>query len=67
MTVAANQNFQRDPIVNVMLTGARVRRSLRDALFAASTRAGLTPSEFALQAAEEKLMSGTQSPTGDAA
>jgi hypothetical protein len=63
MAVAANQNFQRDPIVNVMLTGGRVTRSFRDALFSASCREGLTPSEFALKATAEKLSAdGVQLP-----
>lgn len=39
----------------VMLRGATVMTSYRDALFDASNRAGMTPNEFVLQAAAEKL------------
>ena len=39
----------------VMLRGASVMTSYRDALFDASNRAGMTPNEFVLQAAAEKL------------
>jgi len=39
----------------VMLRGASVMTSYRDALFDAANRAGMTPNEFVLQAAAEKL------------
>jgi len=39
----------------VMLRGANVMTSYRDALFDAANRAGMTPNEFVLQAAAEKL------------
>ncbi|WP_378944413.1 hypothetical protein [Mesorhizobium sp. ANAO-SY3R2] len=38
-----------------MLTGARVTAGFRAALFEAAGRAGMTPGEFALIAAGEKL------------
>lgn len=45
----------------VLLRGANVTEDFRDALFDASNRAGITPNEFALQAAAEKLLrSGRQ-------
>lgn len=61
---AANQNKRRDSIVPVMLNGARVTRSFREALFDASIQAGMTPSEFALQAAGEKLKQAGQQFSG---
>jgi len=56
--------------VNVMLNSARVVEPFRDALFEAADEAGLSPSEFALAAAAEKLVrEGAQLPgvfkTGD--
>ncbi|TNM66475.1 hypothetical protein [Aliirhizobium smilacinae] len=45
----------RERSVAVMLRGARVTESFRDNLFDAANRAGITPNEFVLQAAAEKL------------
>ncbi|RFB87207.1 hypothetical protein B5K08_22430 [Rhizobium leguminosarum bv. trifolii] len=39
----------------IMLRGAMVMISFRESLFDASNRAGVTPNEFCLQAAAEKL------------
>jgi hypothetical protein len=39
----------------LMLQGAKVTSSFRDTLFDAANRAGMTPNEFVLQAAAEKL------------
>ncbi|MBB4505979.1 hypothetical protein [Rhizobium leguminosarum] len=39
----------------LMLQGARVTSSFRESLFDAANRAGITPNEFVLQAAAEKL------------
>lgn len=39
----------------VMLRGATVMTSFRESLFDAANRAGITPNEFCLQAAAEKL------------
>ncbi|MBB2678679.1 UNVERIFIED_ORG: uncharacterized protein (DUF1778 family) [Rhizobium esperanzae] len=39
----------------LMLQGAKVTSSFRSALFDAANRAGMTPNEFVLQAAAEKL------------
>jgi ABC-type transporter Mla maintaining outer membrane lipid asymmetry ATPase subunit MlaF len=51
----------REPTVNVALRGAKVTATFRENLFDASNRAGMTPNEFVLQAAAEKLkMSGRQ-------
>lgn len=41
--------------VSLMLTQAHVPAALRDAIFQASSRIGLTPTEFAIQVAAEKL------------
>lgn len=51
-TTATTKREGRAP---VMLRGASVMTSYRDALFDASNRAGMTPNEFVLQAAGEKL------------
>ncbi|MGO6898750.1 hypothetical protein ACCT15_35620 [Rhizobium ruizarguesonis] len=39
----------------IMLRGAMVMISFRESLFDAANRAGMTPNEFCLQAAAEKL------------
>ncbi len=39
----------------LFLSGANVDRAFRDELFSAADRAGMTPGEFAIQAAAEKL------------
>ncbi|MBY3388508.1 hypothetical protein [Rhizobium laguerreae] len=41
----------------IMLRGAMVMTSFRESLFDAANRAGITPNEFCLQAAAEKLHS----------
>lgn len=51
-TTKATRREGRSP---VMLRGASVMTSYRDALFDAANRAGMTPNEFVLQAAAEKL------------
>ncbi|PYE98927.1 hypothetical protein C8J35_103528 [Rhizobium sp. PP-F2F-G38] len=43
--------------VPVLLRGAEVMESFRENLFDACNRAGISPNEFALQAAAEKLKS----------
>ena len=40
---------------NLFLRGASVTRDFREALFDASNRAGVTPNEFCIVAAAEKL------------
>jgi|GEM_PF-5088719 len=45
----------RELTVNVALRGARVPQSFRDNLFDAANRAGMTPNEFVIRAAAEKL------------
>lgn len=45
----------REPKSYVMLRGATVMESFRESLFDAANRAGITPNEFVLQAAAEKL------------
>ncbi|WP_202617963.1 hypothetical protein [Aureimonas leprariae] len=40
----------------LFLNGARVNRDFREALFDAANRAGVTPNEFCITAAAEKLM-----------
>jgi hypothetical protein len=52
---AESKNVQREPRGQVMLRGASVMNSFRDNLFDACNRAGVTPNEFVLQAAAEKL------------
>ncbi|MEA3533226.1 hypothetical protein [Rhizobium sp. CC-YZS058] len=42
--------------VPVMLRGANVMESFRESLFDAANRAGITPNEFVIEAAAEKLM-----------
>lgn len=41
---------------NLFLNGSRVTPGFRDAVFAAANRAGVSPSEFVLLSAAEKLM-----------
>lgn len=59
MTQVANSEPKarsaREPKGYVALRGANVLESFRDHLFDASNRAGITPNEFVLQAAAEKL------------
>ncbi|MNL71145.1 hypothetical protein D3C87_1962560 [compost metagenome] len=50
-----NPTVSREITVNVALRGARVTSSFRDSLFDAANRSGMTPNEFVLQAAAEKL------------
>jgi hypothetical protein len=40
----------------LFLNGARVNRDFREALFDAANRAGVTPNEFCIPAAAEKLI-----------
>ncbi|KAB0676014.1 hypothetical protein [Aureimonas leprariae] len=42
----------------LFLNGARVNRDFREALFDAANRAGVTPNEFCITAAAEKLIAG---------
>lgn len=51
----AKEKPAREPRVPVLLRGAEVMASFRENLFDACNRAGVTPNEFALQAAAEKL------------
>lgn len=52
---------RREPTVAVSLREARVTSTFRENLFDACQRAGVTPNEFVLQAAAEKLIaSGRQ-------
>ncbi|TPK42629.1 MULTISPECIES: hypothetical protein [unclassified Mesorhizobium] len=53
---ATNQGKETGRRVNVMLTSARVTQAFRDALFQAADEARMTPSDFALLAAAEKLL-----------
>lgn len=55
MSNTATTTAQRERRAPVMLRGATVMESFRDTLFDASNRAGMTPNEFCLQAAAEKL------------
>jgi hypothetical protein len=50
-----NEQKATEPRVPVLLRGANVMESFRESLFEACNRAGVTPNEFALQAAAEKL------------
>ncbi|MBO9168348.1 hypothetical protein [Rhizobium sp. L245/93] len=45
----------KEPVVAVMLSGGRVTNGFREALFDAANRVGMTPNQFVLQAAAEKL------------
>ena len=53
--IATNRRKQKDPIVALMLTGGRVTAGFRAALFAASSRAGVSVNEFVLTAAAKQL------------
>lgn len=55
-TIEARKN-SRERRVHVMLRGATVLEGFRENLFDAANRAGMTPNEFVLQAAAEKLKS----------
>ena len=46
---------KREKSVPVALRGAHVMETFRDNLFDAANRAGMSPNEFVLQAAAEKL------------
>lgn len=54
--LTTNQDKETGRRVNVMLTSERVTSAFREALFVAADLAHLTPSEFALMAAAEKLL-----------
>ena len=54
----------RERIVPVTLRGARVTETFRDNLFDAANRAGMTPNEFCLQAAAEKLRASGRQVSG---
>ncbi|MDL2401576.1 hypothetical protein PY650_24440 [Rhizobium calliandrae] len=51
----AGKTDRRERRVPVMLRGATVMEGFRESLFDAANRAGMTPNEFCLQAAAEKL------------
>ena len=53
--IATNSAPDADAICNVMLTGGRVTRGFRSALFDAAARAGMSINEFCIQATAEKL------------
>lgn len=50
------ENEAREPRVPVMLHGAKVMETFRETLFDACNRAGITPNEFVIEAAAEKLV-----------
>ncbi|TBH34700.1 hypothetical protein ELG66_01580 [Rhizobium leguminosarum] len=52
---ASRNSASRDTKGFIMLRGAMVMISFRECLFDAANRAGMTPNEFCLQAAAEKL------------
>lgn len=52
---ATNQGSDTGRRVQVLLTSPRVTSAFRDALLAAASAADMTPGEFALQAAADKL------------
>lgn len=54
--VADNQNRETGRRVNILLTSPRVTSAFRDVLFEAAEAAGMTPGEYALKAAAEKLV-----------
>ncbi|PWI54810.1 hypothetical protein B5K03_08810 [Rhizobium phaseoli] len=59
--IDSRQRRKKDPIVNILLNGGRVTSGFRAALFAASSRAGISVNEYVIQAAGEKLLaSGSQ-------
>ena len=58
--VASRSRKHKDPIVALMLTGGRVTAGFRAALFAASSRSGVSVNEFVLTAAAEKLRASGQ-------
>lgn len=53
--VQSTRQTQHEGRSPIMLRGANVMTSYRDALFDAANRAGMTPNEFVLQATAEKL------------
>lgn len=55
MEDTATKAAKRERRAPVMLRGATVLESFRDNLFDASNRAGMSPNEFVLMAAAEKL------------
>jgi hypothetical protein len=52
----AKEPQAREPKSFVLLSGAKVTASFRENLFDAANRAGITPNEFVIEAAAEKLM-----------
>ena len=62
--LVANQNHRRETVVPVMLTDVRVTKSFRETFFDAALQAGMTPTEFAVQAAAEKLASSGKTFSG---
>jgi hypothetical protein len=51
-----NEQKATEPRVPVLLRGANVMESFRENLFDAANRAGMSPNEFVIEAAAEKLM-----------
>lgn len=54
--IDAKEPQVREPKSFMLLSGARVTASFRESLFDAANRAGITPNEFVIEAAAEKLM-----------
>ncbi|MBB4255444.1 hypothetical protein [Rhizobium sp. BK008] len=52
---ASRNSASRETKGFIMLRGAMVMTSFRESLFDAANRAGMTPNEYCLQAAAEKL------------
>jgi hypothetical protein len=52
------QDRTRSATAQLFLKGARVTSDFRDELFDAANRAGMTPNEFCITAAAEKLAAG---------
>ncbi|UDL87037.1 hypothetical protein LGH82_17620 [Mesorhizobium sp. PAMC28654] len=53
--IDSNQAKEAGRRVNVMFASPRVTQAFRDALFLAADKARMTPSDFAIMAAAEKL------------
>lgn len=60
----AKQPSKRERRVPVALRGATVMEGFRENLFDAANRSGMTPNEFCLQAAAEKLKATGRSFSG---
>ena len=60
----AKEGTKRERRVPVMLRGATVMEGFRENLFDAANRSGMTPNEFVLQAAAEKLKATGRSFSG---